>query len=221
MGEDENIDLAEEHRRFVLDAFPRLGTMSFYDLLGVARDADKKTIKRAYFRLATIVHPDRHYGKNLGSFKPKMDALFARLSEAYDTLSVAERRAAYDRTLPANRSTPVGVSPRSSTVEGRTKVKLHLDAAARARAAGDFVAAAEAYKLALALSPNDTAIKTAYAEVMSAAMSKLSDGYRRQALLEERDGHWREAATSWKHVVDARPDDVEAKQRLAAALAKG
>ena len=33
--------------------------------------ADKKAIKAAYFELVNDFHPDRYFGKNLGSFKPK------------------------------------------------------------------------------------------------------------------------------------------------------
>src|SRR5450631_2326946 len=95
----ENVDLSVEERRYVLDAHAKLSTLSHYALLQVARDAEKKEIKRAYFRLVNLVHPDRFFGKSLGSYKAKMEALLSRLSLAYETLSVAERRAAYDLEL--------------------------------------------------------------------------------------------------------------------------
>ena len=103
----EKVDLSIEERRYVLDVHAKMATLSHYALLQVARDADKKEIKRAYFRLVNIVHPDRFFGKALGSFKPKMEAILSRLSMAYETLSVAEERAAYDEALGA---TPVVTS---------------------------------------------------------------------------------------------------------------
>jgi len=235
----EQVDLSPEHRAYVLDAYPRLASLTHYELLGVARHADKKEIKQAYFRLVSLLHPDRYFGKNLGSFKPKMQALFVRMSEAYETLSAEEKRARYDATLPAApvSSKPLApaapVDPREAAkrqaaldalkqrfLDAKAKVKTHVAAAERARAAGDFVAAAEAYRLALALTPQDAEIAAAHAEMTRTVSAKQAESHRRQALLEERYGHWKEAAQSWKRVVDANPQDDDARQRLAAALAK-
>lgn len=236
----EDVDFPLEHRRYVLESYARLATLTHYDLLGVARDADTKAIKRAYFHLASIVHPDRYFGKRLGSYKPKLEALFARVTVAYETLSAPEARARYDATLggqaPAAAAPPVPVLPvnraeeaqaqaaRDEDVRRRTdasaRAKQYADAGARALAAGDFVAAAAAYRTARTHAPQDAALAAAHAEVTRAAGEKLRETYRRQALLEERWGHWAEAAASWKRVVEASPDDAEARDRLAAALSK-
>ena len=63
----------------------------YYELLGVARTADDKTIKAAYRRLAMDCHPDRHGGCS------NQEAKFKSLSEAYDCLKDPQKRAAYDR----------------------------------------------------------------------------------------------------------------------------
>ncbi|MEO6113117.1 MAG: molecular chaperone DnaJ [Sphingomicrobium sp.] len=63
----------------------------YYELLGVARDADGATIKSAYRRLAMDCHPDRHGGCS------DQEAKFKSLSEAYDCLKDPQKRAAYDR----------------------------------------------------------------------------------------------------------------------------
>ena len=60
----------------------RLRKLSAWDLLGVGKDADGATVKRAFAAASKELHPDRYFGKNLGSLKPKLVAIFSRLTEA-------------------------------------------------------------------------------------------------------------------------------------------
>ena len=96
---DEPVDLDKERRRKVLDTYYRLSTLSHYELLGIEQSADKKGIKAAYFELVNDFHPDRYFGKNLGSFKPKLERLFARVTEAHDVLTRQAAREEYDKYL--------------------------------------------------------------------------------------------------------------------------
>lgn len=61
-----------------------------YQLLGVARDADDESIKKAYRRLARKWHPDVNPGDKAA------EENFKRISEAWAVLSNAEKRRAYD-----------------------------------------------------------------------------------------------------------------------------
>lgn len=61
----------------------------FYEVLGVDRGATDKDIKTAFRRLAKKLHPDVNKD-------PGAQAQFERISEAYDVLSDAEKRARYD-----------------------------------------------------------------------------------------------------------------------------
>lgn len=61
----------------------------YYDVLGVAHDADDKAIKNAFRRLALRYHPDR-------SKEPDAEARFKEIAEAYAVLSDPRRRADYD-----------------------------------------------------------------------------------------------------------------------------
>lgn len=65
----------------------------YYDVLGVARDADAEAIKKAYRKLALKWHPDRHQGEE----KDAAEVTFKRVSEAYEVLSDPTKRAKYDR----------------------------------------------------------------------------------------------------------------------------
>jgi molecular chaperone DnaJ len=67
----------------------------YYKALGVAKDADAATIKKAYRKLARELHPDKNPGN------AQAEARFKEVSEAYDVLSDANKRKEYDeaRTL--------------------------------------------------------------------------------------------------------------------------
>jgi molecular chaperone DnaJ len=63
----------------------------YYEVLGVARDATADEIKKAYRKLAMKWHPDRNPGDHSAEEK------FKELGEAYEVLSDADKRAAYNR----------------------------------------------------------------------------------------------------------------------------
>jgi hypothetical protein len=96
---DEDVDIELERKRTILDAFHRLDTVTHYQILRVEPSADKRAIKNAYFEIVNVFHPDRYFGKKLGSFKPKLERVFARLTEAHDTLTRMGPRAEYDAYL--------------------------------------------------------------------------------------------------------------------------
>jgi molecular chaperone DnaJ len=62
----------------------------YYKSLGVAKDADAATIKKAYRKLARELHPDKNPGN------AQAEARFKEVSEAYDVLSDAAKRKEYD-----------------------------------------------------------------------------------------------------------------------------
>ena len=62
-----------------------------YEVLGVARDADENTIKKAFRRLARELHPD------VNTEDPEAEEKFKEAAEAYEILSDPERRATDDR----------------------------------------------------------------------------------------------------------------------------
>ena len=65
------------------------GTRTYYDILGVKRDASQDDIKKAFRKLAAKYHPDA------GGDEEK----FKEISEAYTTLSDEKKRAEYDQML--------------------------------------------------------------------------------------------------------------------------
>ena len=63
----------------------------YYEVLGVDRNADDATIKKAYRNLAKKYHPDMHPGDK------EAEAKFKEASEAYAVLSDADKRRQYDQ----------------------------------------------------------------------------------------------------------------------------
>ena len=63
----------------------------FYEVLGVSRDADEKTLKGAYRKLAMQNHPDRNPDDEAAAER------FREATEAYDVLKDPQKRAAYDQ----------------------------------------------------------------------------------------------------------------------------
>ncbi len=64
---------------------------NYYDVLGVARDANTEAIKRAYRALAMKHHPDRNPDDK------KAEQAFKEATEAYEVLGDEKKRPAYDR----------------------------------------------------------------------------------------------------------------------------
>lgn len=63
----------------------------YYEVLGVDKNADKKTIKKAYRKLAMKYHPD------VNKDDPDAEEKFKELSEAYGVLSDDDKRQRYDQ----------------------------------------------------------------------------------------------------------------------------
>ena len=63
----------------------------YYEILGVPKTADEREIKKAYKGLAMKFHPDRNQGDK------EAEAKFKEIKEAYEILTDAQKRAAYDQ----------------------------------------------------------------------------------------------------------------------------
>ena len=63
----------------------------YYETLGVSKTASDAELKSAFRKAAMQCHPDRHPGDK------QAEARFKELNEAYQHLSDAQKRAAYDR----------------------------------------------------------------------------------------------------------------------------
>jgi molecular chaperone DnaJ len=86
----------------------------YYEVLGVARDADAEDLKKAFRKQAMQHHPDRNPGDKAS------EAKFKEVNEAYEALRDPEKRAAYDRYGHAafENGGPAGAGPRGGSPFG-------------------------------------------------------------------------------------------------------
>lgn len=136
---EENVEIAEDRQREIIAIESKLSANHF-EVLGVKAGASAEEVRDAFHALSRKFHPDRFHGKNLGSFKTRIDTVFKRLVEAKDILTDSEKRQQYLDSNPFVRAAiraaggvpPSGahqvVAPKSAEEEAR-------DAERRARMA--------------------------------------------------------------------------------------
>jgi curved DNA-binding protein CbpA len=121
-GEDEHHSKETEEeihqlRDDVLRKLHFFATADYYEILGVTRHSSISDIKAAYYKLAKKFHPDRYRQLDDTDLRSKLDALFASIAGAYDTLIDIPRRAAYDdrlRKAPAKPASSVAATAAQS-----------------------------------------------------------------------------------------------------------
>ena len=80
----------------------------YYDVLEVSKNASEAELKKAYRRLAMKYHPDRNTDGKAGS---NTEQKFKEAKEAYEVLSDAQKRAAYDQFGHAGVDSTMGGGP--------------------------------------------------------------------------------------------------------------
>lgn len=114
----------------VLRKYNELKSQSYYEYLNVPATASSEEIKKAYYSLAKKYHPDHYQKPELADIKPKLDFIFAELSNAYDNLKLPPSRASYDAKLLESRE-----SGNSSSSGGGQTHPAAIDAAGQQKIA--------------------------------------------------------------------------------------
>jgi uncharacterized protein (TIGR02266 family) len=82
----EHVDLDPAEKRRILAVYRAIEAGQVASLFKLPPNASARDLKRAYFELSKLYHPDRFYGRDLGSYGPMLDRIFATLSQFMETL---------------------------------------------------------------------------------------------------------------------------------------
>ncbi len=95
----DDVDLSPAERGDIDGMYLRIANSNFYELLGVPRSSDRRAIREAYFAHSKRFHPDMYFGRKLGPWKARTEAIFREVTRAYETLSNRSLRADYDASI--------------------------------------------------------------------------------------------------------------------------
>ena len=88
----------EEIRSLILETHGRL-RRDHFEVMGLERTATEAEVREAYAGFVRVLHPDACRHPALADLREKREAVFIRVSEAYETLRNQESRAAYERAF--------------------------------------------------------------------------------------------------------------------------
>jgi curved DNA-binding protein CbpA len=202
----------------------------YHELLGVPHDADVRTIKKAYFALSKVFHPDRYFRRELGPLGPLIERCFKRILEAYELLSDPATRAEVQRPDAATApGAPADAEARRRLVrrldqltghgrlrsERKRKAKGLFESGMSAFAQGRWIEAAGAVRLSIAFDPDNEAYREHFVEVQRKAHEERAKMLVKQGegALEMRD--WRDALELFEEALNYRPGDAELAFRAA------
>jgi tetratricopeptide (TPR) repeat protein len=222
----------------------KLDELNHYEMLGIPAAASGEHIRRRFFELGKIFHPDAYYGRPLGDDLRKLERVFARLSEAYAALSREKSRMEYDRYLankhalaqaqeprtqpsaaPLAAATPhiIPRSTRHRTVVStmRERPALPAETLMAAERAHDDGRLADAHRLLAGLRAvriADRRLQRRIVSLRSRVAHALHAELTSQARYEEQHQKWAEAAQSWLSVCEGEPHDPDPHRAAALAL---
>lgn len=169
----ETADLAPDVRLRVLAMVRLVDAQDPYALLGVPHGADAKVLKRAYFKLSKEIHPDRFFGKQLGSFADRLSLVFEAVSRAYARLTSPEKSRP-DARLDDRTTAEQPQTPQEYAAE-------LFDRACGLEVGGDHLGAMKLFAAAVRVDPQTRYLRRAASCALGAEQPKTALEYAKKA----------------------------------------
>lgn len=151
-SDSEQGDMHSISPEMIIKKFKDLPDQNYYQILGIDSKASSNDIKKAYFRLAKLYHPDKFRGEEYKDLKKHIDEIFNKISQAHKVLTSVSKRSEYEKSM----STP---KEDQETIQKFTKVRnaeLRFIEGKAAFQRGKFDEALEALKWAIQLNPDES-----------------------------------------------------------------
>ena len=169
----EDVELDEADRRLILAIARLVDGRDPHAILGVENGADTRELKRAYFQLSKEIHPDRYYGKRLGTFAQKLPLVFEATSRAYARLTGTSERA---------RGTQSHTSSPSDQPQTPQEYAAELfDRACQLEVTGDAMGAMKLFAAAVRVDPQIRYLRRATSCALAAGQPRSALEYAKKA----------------------------------------
>jgi hypothetical protein len=169
----EDVELSDPDRRLIL-AIARLADgRDPHAILGVPNGSDARELKRAYFLLSKEIHPDRYYGKRLGTFAQKLPLVFEATSRAYARLTGTSDRA---RGTPSHATTSTDHPQTPQEYAGEL-----FERACQLEVTGDAMGAMKLFAAAVRVDPQIRYLRRATSCALAAGQPKSALEYAKKA----------------------------------------
>jgi curved DNA-binding protein CbpA len=178
----EDVELSEDQKRLIYSKHLLVQQGTLFDVLEVPTSTDRKTLKRAYFKLSKDFHPDRFYGKKLGSFQARLGEIFKAATDAFELLDDDGKREQYLSRLQAGHRTPPGGAAafdgpaQGSQSRAERAVEL-FDLACQHEAAGEVKQALAEFSAAIQLDPLPRYLRRAAEACLRASELRSAEEY--------------------------------------------
>jgi tetratricopeptide (TPR) repeat protein len=201
---------------------------TYFDILGVQEKTLPDKVKKVYFKYAKKFHPDAKPDLFRGEVKDKVEDLFTKVSEAYNTLADPELRADYIKMIKSR------VSKEDMEMAQRAiEAEQELQKAEILLRKGSWAQAVEGLERAVKLQPDEPEYQMylAWANYKSKGPGELSkslkiikqaldkrpkaaDGYFFMGHLEKDSGNLNRAEEYFEKASTMKPHDVDIKREL-------
>lgn len=241
VSSDENVDLDDGRKQEILELEAKLTSADYFDLLGLQPGTQPEEVRAAFRELSRRFHPDRYFGKNLGTYRGRLERIFKGLVEAQHTLTDPERREAYLAAHPVVRAAAraSGLEPMPEIPVEKTHTEKQRDEERRARLARhpylarhsrvqellvrarqhvekqEYSQAFTAINTAVQMDPQHTEAKLLLGEVRKKADANRAETHYQHALQVYEQGDVTGALQALRVAVTANPGHARAAARAA------
>jgi tetratricopeptide (TPR) repeat protein len=166
-------DLDDNERRRILAMERLIDIGDPYAMLGIPNSSDPRELKRAYFQLSKEIHPDRYYGKQLGTFADRMPLVFEAAARAYARLSNG------DKSRASSQHPAVGTEQQPQTpLEYAAEL---FDRACNVEIGGDALGAMKLFAAAVRIDPQIRYLRRAASCALAAKQPRSALEYAKKA----------------------------------------